>query len=305
MESVKKENIKLYDLINVDKPKEVHNEIKYIISLMTDDFEYDYLFADTVRLFNGEYPGYQASKTKYHDLEHTHSVVLATARLMHGCCIDGQVLTPRDIFLGIAAALFHDTGLIQTEVDTVGTGAKYTVGHEERSIKFMSEYLSSKSFSSKAIQDCSQLIRSTILSLPTKEIHFSSKEIEALGKIVGSADLIAQIADRNYLEKLLMLFKEFEEANIPGISSELELLQKTGDFYTFVAKKRLLEEFGGISASMISHFKHRLNINRDLYEEAALKNIEYLKSLVDECKDKFECYLDNLRRLNLSKKISL
>ena len=298
---MKKKNTKLYDLVNVDKPKEVHNEIKYIISLMTDNYDYDYLFADTVKLFNGGYPGYQASKTKYHDLGHTHSVVLATARIMHGCYIDGKVLTPREIFLGIAASLFHDIGLIQTEVDTVGTGAKYTVGHEERSINFMSEYLSSKSFSSDVIQDCSHLIRSTILSLPIKEIPFHSKEIETLGKIIGSADLIAQIADRNYLEKLLMLFKEFEEANIPGYSSKLELLQKTEDFYTFVAKKRLLEEFGGISASMIFHFKHRWNINRDLYEEAMINNIEYLKSLVCECKDKFDCYLDNLRRLDLSK----
>lgn len=304
---MKKKNTKLYDLLNVGTPQEVYNEIKYIISLMTDDYDYDHfeiLFADTVRLFNGEYPGYQASKTKYHDLEHTNSVVLATVRLMHGCYIGGEALTPRRIFLGLAASLFHDIGLIQTEEDMNGTGAKYTVGHEERSINFMSEYLSSKNFSLKDIQDCSHLIRSTILSLPVKEIPFRSKEIEMLGKIVGSADLLAQIADRNYLEKLLMLFKEFEEANIPGFSSELELLQKTEDFYTFVAKKRLHEEFGGISAAMLSHFQHRWNINRDLYEESISKNIEYLKSVVDECKDKFECYLDKFRRLDISKKIS-
>ena len=302
---MKKKNNKLYDLLNVDNPQEVYNEIKYIISLMTDDYDYDrfeILFEDTVRLFNGEYPGYQASKTKYHDLEHTNSVVLATVRLMHGCYIDGEALTPRRIFLGLAVSLFHDIGLVQTEEDTNGTGAKYTVGHEERSIKFMKEYLSTIDFSSKDIQDCSHLIRSTILSLPVKEIPFRSKEIQTLGKIVGVADLLAQIADRNYLEKLLMLFKEFEEANIPGFSSELQLLQKTDDFYTFVAKKRLHEEFGGISASMVSHFKHRWDINRDLYEESISKNIEYLKSLVDECKDRYECYLDKLRRLDISRK---
>jgi hypothetical protein len=302
---MKKKNTKLYDLLNVGNLQEVYNEIKYIISLMTDDYDYDHfeiLFADIVRLFNGEYPGYQASKTKYHDLEHTNSVVLATARLMHGCFIEREALTSRTIFLGLAASLFHDVGLVQTESDMNGTGAKYTIGHEERSVEFMKKYLSSKNFSPQDIKDCSHIIRSTILSLPIKEIPFRSKEIETLGKIVGSADLLAQIADRNYLERLLMLFKEFEEANIPGFSSELELLQKTEDFYTFVAKKRLHEEFGGIPASMVSHFKHRWNINRDLYEESISKNINYLKSVVGECKDKFECYLDKLRRLDISTK---
>ena len=303
---MKKKKAKLYDLIDVSSSQEVLAEIKYIISLMVDDFDYEsfeMVFTDTARLFRGEYPGYQASKTKYHDLEHTHSVVLATARLMHGCFIEGEALTSRTIFLGLTASLFHDVGLIQTENDMNGTGAKYTIGHEERSIEFMKEYLSSKEFASQDTEDCSHLIQSTILSLPVKDIPFGSKEIETLGKIVGSADLLAQIADRNYLEKLFLLFKEFEEANIPGFSSELELLQKTEDFYAYVAQKRLSEDLGGISAPMISHFRDRWNINKDLYEESISRNIEYLKSVVSECEDSFQCYLDKLRRMDISKKI--
>ena len=186
-----------------------------------------------------------------------------------------------------------------------GTGAKYTIGHEERSIEFMKEYLSSKDFSSQDTEDCSHLIQSTILSFPVKDIPFRSKEIETLGKIVGSADLLAQIADRNYLEKLFLLFKEFEEANIPEFSSELELLQKTEGFYAYVAQKRLSEDLGGISAPMLSHFKYRWNINKDLYEESISRNIEYLKSVVTECEDSFQCYLDKLRRMDISKKIGL
>jgi hypothetical protein len=305
--SMEKKNVKLYDLLDVSAPQEVYNEIKHIISLMTDDFAhdgFDVLFSDIVSVFTGEYPGYQASKTKYHDLEHTNSVVLATVRLMHGCYLDGEPLTPDGIFLGLSASLFHDIGLIQTSEDTSGTGAKYTVGHEQRSIDFMSKYLSSKNFSLQDIEDCMHFIQSTILSLPVKEIPFRSPKTELLGKIVGSADLLAQIADRNYLEKLFMLFKEFEEASIPGFSSELELLQKTEDFYTFVAKKRLDEECGGIAAAMINHFQNRWNINQDLYEESIAKNIEYLKSVVGVCQDEFDCYLDKLRRLDISKKIN-
>jgi hypothetical protein len=305
---MKKNEAKLYDLIDVSNPQEVFTEIKYIISLMVDGWDYEsfeMVVTDTARLFRGEYPGYQVSKTKYHDLEHTNSVVLATARLMHGCFIEGEALTSRTISLGLTASFFHDVGLIQIENDMNGTGAKYTIGHEERSIEFMKEYLSSKDFSSQDTEDCSHLIQSTILSLPVKEIPFRSKDIETLGKIVGSADLLAQIADRNYLEKLLLLFKEFEEANIPGFSSELELLQKTEDFYAYVAQKRLSEDLGSISASMLPHFKYRWNINGDLYEESISRNLEYLKSMTTECEDSFQCYLDKLRRMDISKKIGL
>ena len=297
---------KLYDLVDPANPQKVLDEVKHIVSLMTDEFDhdrFDALFNDIVKLFNGEYPGYQASKTKYHDLEHTCAVVLATARLMHGCFIDGEAFTPRTLFLGLAANLFHDTGLIQTDNDINGTGAKYTVGHEQRSIIFMEEYLSSKNFPPEDIEVCSHLIQGTILSLPVKDIPFRSRETEVLAKIVGSADLLAQIADRNYLEKLFLLFKEFEEANIPGFGTELELLQKTGDFYKTIAQKRLSEDFDGIGASMLSHFKNRWDIDRDMYEESISKNIEYLKSVINECEDTFSCYLEKLRRIDISKKI--
>lgn len=294
---------KLHDLIDITDPRKVHDEIKYIVSLMTRDYEwdvFDILLADTVRLFNGEYPGYQSSKTKYHDLEHTNSVVLATARLMHGCFVEGLLLNPREILLGLACSLFHDVGLIQTLNDQEGTGAKYTVGHEERSIAFLTKYLSAKGFSPQDTEDCAQLIRCTILSLPVKQIPFRSREAETLGHIVGSADLLAQMADRNYLEKLLLLFKEFEEAGIPGFDSQLDLLKKTEGFYNFVAQKRLSEEFNGISANMRSHFDSRWNLPKDLYAESIKKNIDYLKTVVNACRDSFECYLDNLRRLGIS-----
>lgn len=291
---------KLYDLLDVGNSREVLTEISHIVSIMTGGFDSDVfrsIYDDVERLFNGQYPGYQASKTKYHDHEHTLSVVLATARLMHGCYLDGVSLTSRHILLGLVSSLFHDVGLIQKEEEKVGTGARFTVGHEERSIVFMKTYLGSKSFSSVDMEDCAHCIQATILSLPVKDIGFRSKEAEILGHIVGSADLLAQMADRNYLEKLLLLFQEFEEAGIPGFDSELELLQKTEDFYNFVAQKRLTDDLGGVSSSMLFHFKSRWNMDQDLYDESISNNIAYLKSLTAICEDSFQCYLENLRRL--------
>jgi hypothetical protein len=205
--------------------------------------------------------------------------------------------------LGIIAALFHDVGLIQEEGDTNGSGAKYTIGHEERSIEFMKVYLSKKKLPSEDITDCSHFIMSTILALPPKEIPFRSEETETVGHVVGSADLLAQMADRLYLEKLLLLFEEFEEARLPGFDTELTLLKKTEDFYRSVAIKRLDEDLGGVYKTMADHFQSRWDMNRDPYEEAIQNNLKYLGSLIDQCRDSYTCYLEGLRRGGITKEI--
>ena len=289
----------LYDLIDVSDPEIVLNEIKKIIALTVEGYDpskLEMIYTDIVTLFRGEFPGYQASNTKYHDLEHTNSVALASARLIHGCTLAGMEFHVDNLLLGIYAALFHDVGLIQTKDDKVGSGAKYTVGHEKRSIVFIRKYLSQKGFPNQQIDDCSHLIMCTILNLPPKEIPFRSPEIETLGKIVGTADLMAQIADRYYIEKLLLLFQEFQEAGVPDFATELDLLKKTEGFYKNVAKQRLAHDFSGISANMTAHFKQRWGVERDLYSESIQKNIDYLRTLLERTGDSIVSVKETLRR---------
>ena len=174
----------LYDLIDVSDPEIALTEIKQILALTVEGYDpsnLEMIYGDIVTLFRGRYPGYQASNTKYHDLEHTNSVVLAAARLIHGCTLSGMVFHVDNLMLGVYASLFHDVGLIQTKDDKVGSGAKYTVGHEKRSILFMQKYLSQKGFPDRQIDDCAHQKKSTILNLPPREIPFRTPEIVTLG----------------------------------------------------------------------------------------------------------------------------
>lgn len=290
----------LYDFIDPQNPDLVLNEILHIARLVSADSicgRLSAVHADIVRLFNGEYPGYRANTTKYHNLEHTCSVALATARLMHGCTLDGVIApSPRDVLVCLAAAYFHDTGLIQERGDTEGTGAKYTVGHEERSIRLMRRYMEANAFSADDIRDCAHMIQCTILNLDPKNIPFVSEQMALLGRIVGSADLIAQLADPTYLEKLRLLFLEFEEAKLPGFASEMELIMKTEAFYSNVAKRRLDGGLTGVYRHMQPHFRNRLDIGDDLYAVAMEGNIAYIRKLADQCQQQPECYDDLIRR---------
>jgi hypothetical protein len=64
-----------------------------------------------------------------------------------------------------------------------------------------------------------------------KKVTYPSANIEIMGKMLGTADLLGQMADRLYLEKLIPLFHEFEEGKVPGFESELNLLRKPTNFY--------------------------------------------------------------------------
>jgi len=291
--------IKIYDLTNIKSPGETYAEIERTLSMAVPDYDptpIKKIYNDIICLFKGEYPGYRASNTKYHNLEHTCSVTLATARLIHGLHAQSQTLSYRVIELGLIGALFHDTGLIQTEKEVEGTGAQYTIGHEERSIDLMNKYLSGNGYTPEDIKDCGHIIMCTILTQPLAGIPFRSKEVKTMGRILGSADLIAQMADRNYLEKLPLLFLEFEEANMPGFESPLELFKNTEEFYHSVARRRLTEELNNVSSAALFHFKERWNINRDLYAESITNNITYLKKIYADCAENFDCLLTKIRR---------
>jgi hypothetical protein len=289
----------LHQICPCEEPPEILAEIETIISLMFTSFDFATLAQlnlDILRLFQGNYPGYRASNTAYHDVNHTYLVALALVRITHGLQLNGRDLTPRQMQLAICGAFFHDTGLIQRQDDLEGTGAKYTIGHEERSIRLLMEYLDRAELSVDERHDCSQMIRCTILAERPGEFHFCDDKMKILGYTLGAADIIAQMADRQYLEKLPSLFKEFQEGGLSGYMSELELLEKTDEFYNSTAIKRLDGDFQGIAANVRAHFRERWHIDEDLYSEAIEQNIFYLRGLCESCQEKIDCYQKQLRR---------
>jgi hypothetical protein len=280
-----RDNNRLCDKTDTSSPADTLAEIKNILLLIDpspDPSPIEKIYEDIIRLFNGKFPGYKASNTKYHNLEHTCSTTLAAARLIHGLHVQGQVFSPRLVQLCLIGALFHDTGFIQTEEEVEGTGAQHTIGHEERSIAFMEKYLAENGFSQEDIRDCGHMIKCTELFLSLAEIPFNSEEVRTMGKVLGTADLVAQMADRNYQEKLPLLFLELEEAGMEGFETPLELFRKTEEFYRSVARKRMRNELEGVSSAALYHFRERWKIDKNFYEESIKYNIRHMKETVVE-----------------------
>ena len=280
-------------------PDDIYKEIKFIISLLIDDFDHDFIdlaFDNVEKIFSGRFPGYQASNTSYHNLDHTMAVALALIRLIHGKFIQGEKFTAKMIECGLVSAFFHDAGLIQKSADNEGTGAKYTKFHEERSILFVKEYLNSVGRSDDMSNKCAQMIQCTKLSNSPDQIKFDSDEVKRMGYILGTADIVAQMADRVYLERLPLLYEELKEGGVPGYDSTVDIYHQTVTFFRKVIKKRLFVEFEGIVEAMRSHFQERWNIDQNLYVSAIENNINYIEFLNKTCPQDKHFYRHYLRR---------
>jgi hypothetical protein len=265
--------------ISIDNPQDIMEEVEKIIGLIFGKFEFnqfEQVFIDIVRLFNGNYPGYSRCNTSYHDLNHTMDCLLVTAKLIHGAGLNGIVFTPRDVTLGLISALMHDTGYIQAVEDDTGTGAKYTTSHIERSIEFMKKYFHDHAFPSEYLPICSAFLRCTGLDVKIAEIKFQCREHEILGQILGTADLIGQMANENYLEKLPFLFDEFQEGGVPGYTDKFDLLKKTPAFWEMV-KERLVNELGHVDRYLRDYLRVLKGINQDVYRQAIDRNMEQLQ----------------------------
>lgn len=212
---------------------------------------------------------------------------------MHGVHLSGTPLTDNEITLIILATLLHDIGYVQLLNEESGTGAQYTLTHVGRGIKFMQHYLPEHHFPNSLVTPLECLMNSTNPGLAFDTISFPDERTRLLAQIVGSADIVGQMADRTYLEKLLFLYLEFKEAQFCNYANMHDLLRKTKSFYDVTKEQKLEGNFEGIYKKLSFHFKDALGKENNYYLESIEKNIGYLSKVI--ALDETE-YLSMLKR---------
>ncbi len=288
--------LELESLFTSREPEPAWNTAVALIAEISPGYPFAVLrmvFDDVLRLFRGEYPGYYRIKTPYHNLPHTLDVFLCAVRLIHGLHHSGTKLTDREMMLVMTATLLHDVGYAQsTDSRESGTGAQFTPVHVPRGIEFMRRYAAEHGIPADFAADLAPVISCSDPMLSVARIDFADDRIRLAGQIVGTADLVGQMADRNYLEKLVFLFQEFKEANMGNYASVHDMMRKTEEFHAKIRKK-LDEEFSGLYRHLTDHFMATLGEARNLYMDAISKNMGYLAKVT--AMDESE-YLERLRR---------
>jgi hypothetical protein len=277
------DNRPLSKLFETGRTEDPLDEIQVLLAIIAPSFPrkpLEDLHQVIGLLFNGKHPRYKQSNTKYHDLGHTYSVALATTRIFHGLYCEGWSVSEETLSKALYSAYFHDCGLLLQRSEDEKSGAAFTIGHEKRSMFFMADYLKEKGFSYPFITDCSVIIQATNLSINPDSLFFHSAEMQLAAFAVGTADILAQMADRCYLERLPFLFLEFQEAGLDLHNSPQELMQQTSNFYHNIVIDRLAHSFGNVTKYMKVHFRERWSMDRNLYLENMKKNIKYMQYII-------------------------
>ena len=287
-----------YDVTNtvkVSNPAAVRDAVQTLFTATFPGASFDKLwlaFYDFERLFTGLYPGYKGCDTTYHDVQHTLDMTLALARLVAGyerSVEPKERLGPRRAQMAIVTSLFHDSGYIRhTERDKdFSNGAEFTLYHVSRSADFLRRYLPGLGLA-KDVAVSSMIVHFTGYELDLDTIELNDPRDIICGHLIGTADLIAQMADRCYLEKCRdRLYKEFvvggvavENAN-PGeymvrYKSGMDLLKQTPVFYQQVMRERLQLKF-----NRAYRYIEVLYDGQNPYVDAIRINIAHLVRVID------------------------
>ncbi len=287
----------IYDVtntVNVGSIEAVRDAVHKLFLDLYPDTDFDVLwlaFHDFDRLFTGKYLNYTGCDTVYHDIQHTLDVTLAMARLMAG---HERSREPDDrlgderILMGLIAALFHDSGYIRKadEPDRLN-GAEFTTWHVTRSAEFLRDYFPRIGMGHLA-SVAMEVIHFTGYEIALDEIELEDPKDSVVGHLLGTADLLAQMADRCYLEKCRdRLYAEFVLAGIATepadddrqsvrYRSGEDLLRQTPVFYEDSARSRLDSTF-----NRAYRYIEVLFDGRNPYMEIIDRNLSYLHQVVE------------------------
>jgi hypothetical protein len=230
--------------------------------------------------------------TVYHDRQHTLDITLALARLLVGYergAAEAECLGGERAVAGLLTGLFHDVGYLRRADDQDSrNGAEFTRIHVSRGARFLEEFLPEVGLAAW-VPVTREIIHFTGYEVPFAEIEARVRDPRDImvGHLLGTADMIAQMADRCYLEKCRdRLYAEFVLGGVAlpiaanggrqvKYASGLDLLRQTPDFVAEVREKRLDGEFH-------SAYRHLeiLYGGRNPYMEAIDRNVDYLRQVL-------------------------
>jgi hypothetical protein len=194
------------------------------------------------------------SSAAYHNLDHTILATLTAQELLIGRCLGGDAISQEDWVHYLLALLCHDIGFIRGACrhdrlrnchystgigddmvffDCDHTDASFSPYHVDRSKCFVAEQ-----FEGHPLLDTDRIqefIEFTRFPVPNNSFY---QDMTNYGGMTRGADLIGQLSDPRYLDKLPDLFAEFEEIGfnkVVGYRTPQDMRCAYPDFYRNVA----------------------------------------------------------------------
>jgi hypothetical protein len=295
MTSARRSDFDVTDTVQVSSPAAVLAAVEALFAPTWPSTSLEPLrraFEHFERLFAGDVPGFHGVDTVYHDRQHTLDITLALARLLVGFERQAEPaarLGGERAVAGLITGLFHDVGYLRRSEDHDScNGAEFTRVHVSRGARFLEEYLP-KIGLERWVGVARDVIHFTGYEFPAAQIEarLHDRRDVIVGHLLGTADMIAQMADRCYLEKCRdRLYLEFVLGGVAMPSSAsgqpevryasgLDLLRQTPRFIEEVRAKRLEGEFGGAY-----RYLETLYGGHNPYMESIERNLAFLRRVL-------------------------
>ena len=284
---MRRSDFDITDKIRTTDPIEVGDEVMRLFLGLYPDGKFRPMgraFQDLSLLYHGKHPDYHPCDTGYHDIQHVLDVTLTMARLLDGYERSRKRHAPLSstyFAVGVITALFHDFGYLRRRSDHQHRfGAEYTLVHVTRGSNFLRDYLPRIGLKQYAMA-ASQMVHFTGYERKVDAIRLDDPVLRRVGEILGTADIVAQMSDRCYLEKCRdRLYPEFllgglTRRKLPGgrtvtlFNSGNDLVSKTPGFY-LNAMKRLDQHLHRAYVYAEQHFG-----GQNLYLEEMKRNVTY------------------------------
>ncbi len=289
----------LADLLDGNSAETTRREVHRILGLLSprpDTAAVNRVCDAVISLYTGRFPGYRSCSTGYHDLRHAMDTLLTMVRLVHGAVLDSNAWSGREILLALAAAGFHDAGYIQTAEERTGTGARFRRGHERRGEVFLRRHAEKLGLAEEEAKAAGLLVRCTDMETGVSSVPFTAPRLELLGRMLAGADLLAQLSDQVYLEKLPLLYAEDLESGEPRYAGVVDALGRAIDFHKAFAPY-IARTLPGHDRLLRLHFTAGWEINANLYHLAIEGQHAYLGRVLDDPAATVESVLARLRRV--------
>ena len=166
-------------------------------------------------------------------------------------------------------------------------GAEFTIWHVSRSADFLRSYLQGLGLQ-EMVSVATRVVHFTGYEINLDDIELDDPRDSLIGHFLGTADLMAQLADRCYLEKCRdRLYSEFVLAGVAVqakdidrasalYASGIDLLKKTPEFYDHMARMRMDTKF-----NRSYRYIEALYDGRNPYFEFIDQNLQYLGYIIE------------------------
>jgi hypothetical protein len=224
-------------------------------------------------LFHGGHPEFLPCDTAFHDFDHTMLATEAVIELLAAHRKNPVIasLNQRDWQIAVASVILHDTGYLKHRNDLTGSGAKYSAIHVGRSCFFAWDLLPAFGFNRDELRRIQNAICSTAISVSMDELPFREPREWLIGALVGTGDMLGQMAAEDYPERLAGLYLEFREGTQFSRFKEhsfaiyknlLDLLKGTERFFNGYVMHMLDDEWRSVYRVLDDQRGNNLYIDR-------------------------------------------